>query len=186
MRHALGCVGEVAVDLAFFEHLDVLVALEQLGQRGAVQPLHRPLGLARALGVLRGLVRDGTWDAAHGYDTALAVADGFIDFWDRHHSVLRVVDLATGEGDRRFQSIRTRLMNEFTVALQDVIIQRQGRPRRGGVDPMASAGVLSAMLAHVSAHRYGFEFWGIRTADVRTAMARILFTTVTGDLPPTP
>ena len=148
----------------------ILVLAEDMAREGSQQ--------------LIGLVRDGMWDAEHGFATALAVADGFIDFWDRHHSVLRVVDLATGEGDGRFQSIRTRLMNEFTVALQDVIVERQGRPRRDHVDPMATAGVLSAMLAHVSAHRYGFEFWGIRTADVRTAMARILYTTVTGDLPP--
>ena len=148
----------------------ILVLAEDMAREGSQQ--------------LIGLVRDGMWDAEHGFATALAVADGFIDFWDRHHSVLAVVDLATGEGDGRFQSIRTRLMNEFTVALREVIEDQQGRSRRDEVDPMATAGVLSAMLAHVSAHRYGFEFWGIRTRDIRTAMARILYTTVTGDLPP--
>jgi hypothetical protein len=99
--------------------------------------------------------------------------------------VLRVVDLATDEGDRRFQNIRTHLLNQVTVALADVI----GRERDAGrhpadLDPMASAGVLIAMLAHVSAHRYGFEFWGIRTDDVRRSLGRIVFTTVTGQKPP--
>ena len=40
------------------------------------------------------------------------------------------------------------------------------------------------MLAHVAPHRYGFEFWGIRTADVRVAMARIIYWGVTGQRPP--
>lgn len=139
---------------------------------------------------LVGVVRQGTWQGTEGYRTALAVADGFIEFWDRHQALLRVVDLATAEGDGRFQSIRTRLLNEVTVALRDVVIGQQvieehrGGTGRDDVDPMATAGVLSAMLAHVSAHRYGFEFWGIRTRDIRTSMARILFTTVTGDPPP--
>lgn len=154
----------------------ILVLAEEMAREGSEQLIR--------------LVRERSWGGEQGYGTALAVADGFIDFWDRHHAVLRVVDLATAEGDGRFQSIRTRLLNEVTVALRDVIIGQEvieeqcGRAARVDVDPMATAGVLSAMLAHVSAHRYGFEFWGIRTRDIRTSMARILYTTVTGDLPP--
>jgi hypothetical protein len=49
---------------------------------------------------------------------------------------------------------------------------------------MAVAGTLVSMLAHTAAHQYGFEFWGIRTADVRAAMARELSWGVTGHLPP--
>ena len=44
---------------------------------------------------------------------------------------------------------------------------------------------MTSMLAHVADHRYGFEAYGIRTADVRQTMGRILFTTVTGRQPPT-
>ena len=42
---------------------------------------------------------------------------------------------------------------------------RVGRPERApaGADAMAVAATLISMLAHVAAHRYGFEFWGIRT-----------------------
>jgi hypothetical protein len=39
------------------------------------------------------------------------------------------------------------------------------------------------MLAHVAQHRYGFEFWGIRTDDIRKSLARILYTSVTGKKP---
>jgi hypothetical protein len=45
---------------------------------------------------------------------------------------------------------------------------------------MASAGTLIAMLAQVAVHRYGFEFWGIRTASLIDSQARLLHWTVTG------
>ena len=98
---------------------------------------------------------------------------------------MRVVDLATVEGDQRFRNLRVRLLNEVVVALADQIaaLQKLGR-HPADLDPLAPAGVVVAMLAHVSSHRYGFEFWGIRTDDTRRSMARIVFTTVTGLKPP--
>jgi hypothetical protein len=45
---------------------------------------------------------------------------------------------------------------------------------------MAAAGTLIAMLAQVSGHRYGFEFWGIRTASLVDSQARLLHWSVTG------
>ena len=40
--------------------------------------------------------------------------------------------------------------------------------------------MLVSMLAHAAAHRYGMEFFGVRTARQVDAMTRILFITVTG------
>ena len=129
-------------------------------------------------------MRDGTWRGRSGYPTAEALVDGFFDFWEDHRSVMRVVDLATEEGDQRFRNIRTRLLNEVVVALAEVIARNRGRRHPPDLDPMATAGVLVAMLATVAGHRYGFEFWGIRTDDTRRSMARIVYTTVTGQKPP--
>ena len=42
-----------------------------------------------------------------------------------------------------------------------------------------------AMLAHCAAHRYGFEFWGVRTKTMVDTMSRILYMSVTGRKPPT-
>jgi AcrR family transcriptional regulator len=128
-------------------------------------------------------VRTAPWKGKAGYETALALSDRFIEFWDRHRSLLRVVDLATGEGDLRFTRIRSRLLNEVTVALSEVMKQAPARSS-ADLDPMATSGVLVAMLANVASHRYGFEFWGIRTSDARRSMAHLVFWSVTGQRPP--
>ncbi|MGH9083924.1 MAG: TetR family transcriptional regulator [Acidimicrobiales bacterium] len=135
---------------------------------------------------LSGIIADGAWhadDAAAG--TALRLVDAFLAFWDEHRAVLRVMDLATDEGDRRFQKIRVGLLNEITKGLADVTRTAQSAGRLPtGIDPMATAGILVSMLAHVATHQYGFEFWGIRTKDLRTSMARQVAWGVTGFLPP--
>ena len=146
----------------------VLVLAEEMIEHGAELPA---------------IVRAGPWRGRNGYGTAERLVDEMLDFWDEHRSVLRVVDLATEEGDRRFQNIRTHLLNPLTNALRDVIQHRAaGRPDDG--DPMATAGVLVAMLAHVAAHQYGFEFWGTRTDDLKRSMARMVFWAVSGQRPP--
>jgi AcrR family transcriptional regulator len=136
-------------------------------------------------GALSELVRNSVWKAKDGYDVALALADEFIAFWDRNRAVLRVVDLAVEEGDLRFRKIRSGMLNELTVALSEVIAQLQPAGRRADpLNPMATAGVLVAMLAHVAAHRFGFEFWGIRTGELRRSMAEIIYWSLTGQKPP--
>ena len=131
------------------------------------------------------LVQQGSWKGKQAYPTALAVADSVLAFWEEHRAVLRVIDLATDEGDGRFHQIRVRMLNPLTNALVEVVEdQRKTSRHPADLDPMATAGVLVSMLAHVAAHQYGFEFWGIRTDDLRRSMARVLYSTVTGQRPP--
>ena len=134
---------------------------------------------------LRLIITEGSWLEGEAMATALELVDAFLVFWDSHRSVLRVVDLATDEGDGRFQKIRVRLLNDITTALAEVVRQAQKAGRiPKTIDPMAAAGVLVAMLAHTAAHQYGFEFWGIRTAKLRQSMARQVSWGVTGIIPP--
>jgi len=140
---------------------------------------------AEGSAVLVALVREGRWKGRNAYPTALALVDGFMDVWERHRSVLRVVEIATEEGDQRFRKTRTLLLNPLTNALAEQITVSAASGRHPvDLDPMASAGVLVSMLAHVAAHRYGFEFWGIRSDDLRRSMGRIILTTITGQKPP--
>ncbi len=136
--------------------------------------------LVEGAGVLVGLV-DGDWSEKASWGTAVALVEGFMDYWERNRAVLRVVELTTVEGDLRFQGLRVRALNAVTVTLAKVIAaqaDRSGSP--AGADPMAAAGTLVAMLAQVAGHRYGFEFWGIRTASLVDSQARLLHWSVTG------
>jgi AcrR family transcriptional regulator len=131
------------------------------------------------------LVNRSTWRGRSGYDAAEALADAVLTFWEEHQPVLRVVDLATDEGDGRFANVRTRLLNDLNNALAAAVRDQQKAGRgQQGLDPNAVAGVLVAMLAHVAAHRLGFEFWGVRTDDLRDTMARIVHWSITGQKPP--
>jgi AcrR family transcriptional regulator len=130
---------------------------------------------------LTGLIERSNWRGRAASASALALVDGFLSLWEEHRAVLRVVDLATLEGDLRFQNVRTRLLNQVTTALKDVVsaAKREGRHSRD-LDPTAQAASIVSMLAHVASHRYGFEFWGIRIDDMRRSLAGIVATGLTG------
>ncbi len=143
-------------------------------------------------GRLAAIVRDADWRGARAYPAAEALAAEFLAFWIQHQPILRVVDLASGEGDLRFRALRTRLLNDVTNALAEAVDSMRGQPggQRGGgqrdADPMAVAAVLVSMLSHVAAHQHGMAAWGIPVDDLRAVMARIVYQTVTGQEPPAP
>ena len=142
----------------------------------------------------------GDWSEGASWQTALTVTEGFLGYWEDNRAVFRVVDLATEEGEGQLRGIRVRALNAVTVALAQVIATASPSPDGGvggvggatagatcspaGSDPMAVAGTLVAMFASVSAHRYGFEFWGIRTRNLIDTQARTLHWAVTGRLAP--
>ena len=129
---------------------------------------------------LSDLVADQPWTGADGWTSSLALADGFVRTWDRHRSVLRVIDLANDEGDRRFRAVLTRLLGAPAEALV-AVLEARGEPPG---DARAEAGVLVSMLSHVAAHRAGLEHWGASGTGLRRSMASVVFTTVTGQRPP--
>ena len=123
---------------------------------------------------------DGDWSEANSWATARRVVEGFFDYWESNRAVFRVVELATEEGDLRFRGLRVRALNAVTVALSRVVAARDLGPSPAGDNPMAVAATLVSMLAHVAAHRFGFEFWGIRTTSMVDSEARVLHWAVTG------
>src|SRR5688572_26360297 len=148
----------------------ILVLAEEMAQQGA----H-----------LTAIITEGEWSGPAAAQTALELVDAFLAFWDDNRAVLRVMDLATDEGDGRFQKIRVGLLNDITRSLADVAKASAAAGQLPkAIDPMATAGILVSMLAHVAAHQYGFEFWGIRTKDLRASMARQVAWGVTGIQPP--
>lgn len=130
-------------------------------------------------------VADGSWDGKAAYDTCERIVATFLDFWDVHRPLLAVIDLAATEGDLRFREIRLQLLSSFTDALADQMeSQRDAGRIPVDLDPTATASVLVAMLAQVSGHRYGIERHGTSTQQIRRALARLLYSGVTGRKPP--
>ncbi|MCC6184140.1 MAG: TetR/AcrR family transcriptional regulator, partial [Microthrixaceae bacterium] len=105
--------------------------------------------------------------------------------WDEHRALLAVIDLAATEGDVRFREIRLQLLMSFTDALaEEVRVQRDAGRLPADLDPTATASVLVAMLAQVSGHRYGIERHGTTGPELQRALARLLYSGVTGRKPP--
>jgi AcrR family transcriptional regulator len=141
--------------------------------------------LAAHRGELSEIVRSANWrDRTAAATAARDLARAFMDFWGRHRSVLRVMDLSSAEGDMRFRTLRTELLNDVTNALAEAIADVRDPRRPGhldpGTDPMAVAAVLVSMLAHVASHREGLETWGIASADTEAVMADIVCEAVAG------
>ena len=104
----------------FYQYFaDVEAAILVLAEEMAQQGQH-----------LTEIITDGSWAGADAFATSLELVDAFLEFWDEHRPVLRVMDLATDEGDGRFQKIRVRLLNDITKALADVTRAVAGGRRR--------------------------------------------------------
>ena len=114
------------------------------------------------------LVADGDW-IGNPDGAARHASEGFLGFWTAHRAVLGVLDLASTEGDERFRDLRTWLLNGPTAAMVDVAVASGAAG-----DPMAVAGVLVAMLAHVSNHQVGLERWGVDRSALVATMAGVL------------
>jgi AcrR family transcriptional regulator len=127
--------------------------------------------------LLTALIAGRPWKGAAALTSAEEFVDGFLAFWRDHRSTLRVVDLLSTEGDKRFRHQRVLMLNPMTKALAEEIDQAQSE---GGVEPNAMAGALVGMLVNLAGHRAGFEAWDIRFDDVREAMVRLVYWGVTG------
>ena len=125
---------------------------------------------------LVGLISNQQWKGPAGVRSAEGLVDGFIEFWRLHRPTLRVVDLLSTEGDRRFRHQRVLMLNAITKSLAEEIRRLNPNDK---IDAMAMAGVLVGMLAQVAGHQSGFEAWDIKFGEVREAMIRLVYWGVT-------
>jgi AcrR family transcriptional regulator len=135
-------------------------------------------------GALKDLASEPSWSGRSGTVAAAALVDGFLGFWREHDAILRVVDTAAAEGDRRFSRIRMKLLNSVVSALSEAISELQ----RGGkvdadVHPAATAGALVTMLAASAAHTKAFDSWSVKDGELRAGLTRLVAWGVTGRKP---
>ena len=135
-------------------------------------------------GTLKDLASGSSWTGRSGSVAAAALVDGFLDFWREHDAILRVVDTAAAEGDRRFARIRMKLLNSVVSALSDAIAELQrGGKVDGEVPATATAGALVTMLAASAAHTRAFDSWSVKDGELRAGLTRLVAWGVTGRKP---
>ncbi|MER5493381.1 TetR family transcriptional regulator [Streptomyces sp. LE64] len=140
--------------------------------------------VAAEAAALGGLLEGRSWAGRAGWQTAQELVDGFLDFWRRNDAILRVIDLAAAEGDKRFARIRLRVLNPVTSALTATVkdLQAKGRVDKD-VNPAAIAGSLVTMLTAVAGHQRGFTTWGVKQAELKPNLALLVHLGITGRKP---
>ncbi len=123
---------------------------------------------------------DGSWRGDAGRRKARAIVEAFIAHWDAHHAVLRVRNLASDEGDERFQALRARTMRPVITHLARVIREhREGDAAAG--HPAAAAAAMASILERLAAYHRELEVFGVTRDDLVETSAQILHHTVTGE-----
>jgi hypothetical protein len=100
------------------------------------------------------LLSGRSWRGREAWEASLGLVDVFLDFWQENAAVLRVIDLAIVEGDRRFRDIRDDLLGPVTDELAGAIAERRDADDD---EARAEASILVSMLAHVAEHQAGDE-----------------------------
>ncbi len=123
---------------------------------------------------------DGSWLGGEGLGKARAIVEAFIDHWDEHHAVLRVRNLASDEGDKRFQDLRARTMQPLLQELARVITEHRGAHEPQG-HPHAAAAAMASILERLAAYHAELEVFGVTREHLVESSAHILHRTVTGE-----
>jgi AcrR family transcriptional regulator len=121
-------------------------------------------------GALKSLAEGATWTGKGGAAAVDKIVDGIATFWREHEAVLRVLDMASSEGDARFRRVRTQLINSLVAP----IAAAAGDSK----EAKANATALVGLLAYNSASR-GAE-GGTTAAELRAAVNRLVHWGVTG------
>ncbi|MDT0268221.1 TetR family transcriptional regulator [Streptomyces sp. DSM 44915] len=141
-------------------------------------------GTVRDSAALSELVAGRSWTGRAGKETADKLVDGLLAFWRKHDAILRVIDLAAAEGDRRFVRIRTRVQGAVVKPLTESIESQLGRGRATPpAAPAALAGSLVTMLAAVSAQPKSLQALGAKQSELKPALSLLVHLGVTGRKP---
>ncbi len=122
----------------------------------------------------------GSWRGEEGLQKAGAIDEAFIDHWDEHQAVLRVRNLASDEGDERFQALRARTMQPVLQELARVITEHRGAGDPRG-HPHAAAAAMASILERLAACHSELEVFGVTREHLVESSAHILHRIVTGE-----
>lgn len=116
------------------------------------------------------------WSQDQRQASALALATAFLEFWDLHEPIMKVVNLAIVEGDKRFRRLRNDMLGPVTGALADRIttVRKAAGIKVTARAARSDAAVLVSMLVHVAEHHPRLGDWGLPVADLSGSMSKIV------------
>jgi AcrR family transcriptional regulator len=117
---------------------------------------------------LKSLTEGASWTGKAGAASVERLVEGISAFYKEHEAVLRVLDMASLEGDARFKKVRTQLLNSVSAP----IAAAAGDSK----DAKANAAALVGLLAYTSANRET----GAAAAELRAAVNRLVHWGLTG------
>ena len=124
---------------------------------------------------------EGPWEGDAGLQNARAIVDAFIRHWDENRAVLRVRNLASEEGDERFQRVRRRTLSPVVEALAARVTEAVAAGVvHADIHPYAAAAAMAAILERLAAYHTELEGFGMTRDDLVESCARILVQTLTG------
>ncbi|MCC2980288.1 TetR family transcriptional regulator [Sphingomonas sp. IC4-52] len=122
----------------------------------------------------------GDWQGDAALETAQRLVRAYLSYWDQHHALFRVRNLAAEEGDQRFVNARLKSMLPLLQALERQVdaAQRAGT-LPSNLLPLATAGALLAMLERLaSVHRLNQRSGGSSPGHVAESAAFIIAQTL--------
>jgi len=125
------------------------------------------------------LAQDWTDD---GLDHARRLVSDYTDFWDTNGAVLRIMLLRADERDERFRQVRRDYNAPFMTAMVAKVRLAQNSGRLStSLDAEATAGAMLAALDRLPNYREGFEKRGTSREAMIETVARLLYSSLTGD-----
>lgn len=124
---------------------------------------------------------EGDWHGAKGVERGRSIANAFIEHWDRHRAALRVRNMASDEGNERFQAVRNEAMTPVLGALANQIVAHRGSNFAPGENPHAAAAAMGAILERLASYHVELELIGVTRENLVETSARILHRTVTNE-----
>lgn len=124
------------------------------------------------------------WTEASGMQLARRFIDEFLRYWDEHQAVLRVRNLKSEEGDRRFRDARQR---GYIKLMEGLVREIQAGQKSGRVSdvlhPYATAAGVLAVIERLLAFQAELGRRGVSRAALRETLAGLVFQILTGRRP---
>lgn len=118
---------------------------------------------------------EADWSIGDPQIRAQRIVDCYGDLWADHHALFRVRNLAADEGDGRFRASRENSIRGVLAAGASAIRRAQqagwAAPK---LDPIATFGVLIAMLERFAAVQHYYRYSGVERRHMTVAAAHMM------------